>query len=143
MLQTLRARLTAVSVLVVSLALAVLSGIAFVVVRANVLEMLDERIGGMTRLYANELSDWAQTNQRIAGSIKAAVPLADPIPALLAAKQAGGFDDAYFVFADNRSVFPTPCPRATAGWIGPGSSRANKRARPPSRPLTWMPPRAS
>ena len=56
MLQTLRARLTAVSVLVVSLALAVLSGIAFVVVRANVLEMLDERIGGMTRLYANELS---------------------------------------------------------------------------------------
>lgn len=57
MLQTLRARLTAVSVLVVSLALALLSGIAFVVVRANVLEMLDERIGGMTRLYANELSD--------------------------------------------------------------------------------------
>ena len=57
MLQTLRARLTAVSVLVVTLALALLSGIAFVVVRANVLEMLDERIGGMTRLYANELSD--------------------------------------------------------------------------------------
>ena len=56
MLQTLRARLTAVSVLVVSLALAVLSGVAFVVVRGNVMEMLDERIGGMTRLYANELS---------------------------------------------------------------------------------------
>ena len=56
MLQTLRARLTAVSVLVVSLALALLSGIAFVVVRANVLEMLDERIGGMTRLDANVLS---------------------------------------------------------------------------------------
>ena len=134
MLQTLRARLTAVSVLVVTLALAVLSGVAFVVVRGNVMEMLDERIGGMTRLYANELSDWAQTNQRIAGSIKAAVPLADPIPALLAAKQAGGFDDAYFVFADNRSVFPHPLPEGYSGvdrpWFQQGKQEGKATLTP-------------
>ena len=134
MLQTLRARLTAVSVLVVTLALAVLSGVAFVVVRGNVMEMLDERIGGMTRLYANELSDWAQTNQRIAGSIKAAVPLADPLPALLAAKQAGGFDDAYFVFADNRSVFPHPLPEGYSGvdrpWFQQGKQEGKATLTP-------------
>ena len=143
MLQTLRARLTAVSVLVVSLALAVLSGIAFVVVRANVLEMLDERIGGMTRLYANELSDWAQTNQRIAGSIKAAVPLATPFPPCWPPSRPVVLTMLISSSLTTAASSPIPCLRATAGWIGPGSSRANKRARPRSRPLTWMPARAS
>ena len=88
MFQTLRARLTGVSVAIATLSLIVLSLVAFLVVRANMLQALDERIGGVTQLHAADLAQWVKDNQRVTGSLKAAIALPDPIPALLAAKQA-------------------------------------------------------
>lgn len=48
MFQSLRTKLTGLSVLLTTLALLTLSSIAFVVVRGDVLENLDKRIGGLT-----------------------------------------------------------------------------------------------
>ena len=83
MFQTLRGRLTGVSVAIATLSLIVLSLVAFLVVRANMLQALDERIGGVTQLHAADLAQWVKDNQRVTGSLKAAVALPDPIPALL------------------------------------------------------------
>ena len=67
MFQTLRARLTGVSVAIATLSLIVLSLVAFLVVRANMLQALDERIGGVTQLHAADLAQWVKDNQRVTG----------------------------------------------------------------------------
>ncbi|ODU56971.1 MAG: chemotaxis protein [Comamonadaceae bacterium SCN 68-20] len=129
MFQTLRARLTGVSVAIATLSLIVLSLVAFLVVRANLLQALDERIGGVTQLYAADLAQWVKDNQRVTGSLKAAVDLPDPVPALLAAKQAGGFDDAYFVHADKRNVFSHPMPEGYDGTARPWYKQAEQEGK--------------
>ena len=127
--QTLRARLTGVSVAIATLSLIVLSLVAFLVVRANMLQALDERIGGVTQLHAADLAQWVKDNQRVTGSLKAAIALPDPIPALLAAKQAGGFDDAYFVHADKRNVFAHPMPEGYDGTARPWYKQAEQEGK--------------
>ena len=129
MFQTLRGRLTGVSVAIATLSLIVLSLVAFLVVRANMLQALDQRIGGVTQLHAADLAQWVQDNQRVTGSLKAAVDLPDPIPALLAAKQAGGFDDAYFVHADKRNVFAHPMPEGYDGTARPWYKQAEQEGK--------------
>lgn len=78
MLHTLRARLIAIAVAIVTLALILLAIVSFVIVRSNTLQALDHQINGVTRQYARELTEWAQDKQRIASAVKLAVPLADP-----------------------------------------------------------------
>ena len=53
MFQTLRARLIGMSIAVATLSLLGLSLVVYVVVRANMLQALDERVGGLTRQYAD------------------------------------------------------------------------------------------
>lgn len=64
---------------------------------ADTLTQLDYRVGQVTRSHANELAEWVREKQRITGSLKLAVGQAEPLPFLRAAKQAGAFDDTYFV----------------------------------------------
>lgn len=45
------------------------------------LQAADERIGGVTQLHAADLAQWVKGQQRVLGSLKAAVALPDPIPA--------------------------------------------------------------
>lgn len=106
MFQSLGARLIGICVAITALSLLALAVPTFLLVRSNTLESLDQRIHQLTQVYAGELTEWVREKQRITSSIKAAVPQAEPVPALLAAKQAGAFDDTYFVFADKRHVQP-------------------------------------
>lgn len=103
MFQSLRARLIGICVTITALSLLALAVPAFLLVRSNTLEGLD---------------------QRITSSIKAAVPQSDPVPALLAAIQAGAFDDAYFVFANKRHVFSHPMPENYDGTARPWYQQA-------------------
>ena len=66
-------------------------------VRKDTLTQLDFRVGQVTRSHANELAEWVREKQRITGSLKLAVGQSEPLPFLRAAKQAGAFDDTYFV----------------------------------------------
>ncbi|WP_298014114.1 methyl-accepting chemotaxis protein [uncultured Castellaniella sp.] len=104
MFNSLRARLTGVSVLIVSLSLIVLTVAVFLVVRSIVLDSLDASTGRLARTYADELSQWVKDKQQITGSIKLALPQQDPVPFLKAAEKAG-LDLAYFVRADKSYAF--------------------------------------
>lgn len=111
MLHTLRARLIAISIAIVAVALVLLSVVTFVSVRANVLSSLDKQIGDVTRQYARELTEWAQDKQRVSGSLKLATSLAEPQPALDTARQAGAMDSVGFTMSDKRAVY--------SGWAVP------------------------
>ncbi|WP_370680260.1 methyl-accepting chemotaxis protein [Comamonas sp. GB3 AK4-5] len=108
MFQSLRARLIGICVAITTLSLVVLALVSFFIVRGNTLSGLDERIGQLTHVHAHVLTEWVQEKQRITGAIQYALGQADPLPFLRAAKQAGGFDDAYIGFADKRHVFLDP-----------------------------------
>ena len=114
MIHTLRARLIFICVAITAAALLALSAVTFWMARSSTLEHIDVTTGQLTAAHAQALADWVQDKQRITSSIKNAVGLEEPIPFLLAAKQAGGFDDAYFVYADReldkRHVFAHPMP---------------------------------
>ncbi|WP_404300760.1 methyl-accepting chemotaxis protein [Alicycliphilus denitrificans] len=114
MFQSLRARLIGMSIAVATLSLLGLSLVAFVVVRGSMLQALDERIGGLTRQYAAELTQWIGDKQQLTSSIEIAVREDNPLPFLQAAEKAG-LDLAYFVMADKRHAFTKPRP---AGYDG-------------------------
>ena len=86
MFQTLRARLIGMSIAVATLSLLGLSLVVYVVVRANMLQALDERVGGLTRQYAAELTQWIGDKQQLTSSIEVAVREDNPRPFLQAAE---------------------------------------------------------
>ncbi|MGB6007435.1 methyl-accepting chemotaxis protein [Castellaniella sp.] len=104
MFNSLRARLTGVSVLIVSLSLIILTAAVFLVVRSIVLDSLDASTDRLAKIYAGELTQWVQDKQQITSSIKLALPQKDPVPFLKAAENAG-LDLAYFVRADKSYAF--------------------------------------
>ncbi len=87
--------------------------------RDDAQQSLDQRIGQLTHLHASELTEWVREKQRITSSIQQAVGKDEPVPFLLAAKQAGDFDDAYFVYAHGPHVFPHPMPDGYVGTARP------------------------
>lgn len=134
MFHTLRARLIGICVAITVAALFALALATFVVVRNNTLDAMDERMGQLTRNHANELTEWVKEKQRITSALKLAVGKPEPIPLLLAAKQAGAFDDAYFVYADNRAIFAHPMPEGYSGTGRPWYQQAVKVGGPALTP---------
>jgi len=119
MFQTLRARLIAIAVAVVTLALIILSIVVFIIVRSNTLTTLDNNISGVTRQYARELAEWVQDKQRIASAVRVAAAQSDPQPALETARLSGAMDSVGFTLSDKRTTY--------SGWTVPpgfdGTSR--------------------
>jgi len=111
MFNTLRARLIAVSTVIVTVALVLLSVVIFLIVRTNLMSTLDKQISSTTRQYARELTEWVQSKQRIASATKFAVPLADPQAVLDAARHAGAMDSVGFVLRDKQAFY--------SGWTAP------------------------
>lgn len=98
--------------------------------RDDAQQSLDQRIGQLTHLHASELTEWVREKQRITSSIQQAVGKDEPVPFLLAAKQAGDFDDAYFVYAHGPHVFPHPMPDGYVGTARPGTRKLPPLTRP-------------
>ncbi|BEU98208.1 methyl-accepting chemotaxis protein [Acidovorax sp. DW039] len=134
MFQSLRARLIGICVAITVAALFALALATFVVVRNNTLSSIDERMGQLTRNHANELTTWIKEKQRITSSLKLAVGQAEPVPFLLAAKQAGAFDDTYFVYADKRNIFAHPMPEGYDGTSRPWYKQAVQTGGPALTP---------
>ena len=110
LLQTLRARLIAMCLGILLTSLLVLSTATFFTVREDTLASVDARIGQVTQMHASEVAAWVRDKQRITSSLHIAAIQADPLPLLQAIKDAGGFDDAFLVYADNRIAFLHPVP---------------------------------
>ncbi|MGR6807749.1 methyl-accepting chemotaxis protein [Sphaerotilus natans] len=119
MLKTLGGKLIAVCVAITAASLMAMSLGVFQVVQHNNLNALDLRIGQLTRIHAQELADWVREKQRITSSMRIAVDQADPIPFIVAAKQAGDFDDTYIVYANKKHVFNHPMPATYDGTVRP------------------------
>ena len=114
------------------------------VARDNTFDQVDHNIGQITRNHANELSAWVRDKQRVTSSLKNAVDQPEAIAHTMAAtaQQAGGFDDAYIVYADKRYIFNHAMPDGAARRA-PGTSRPPRPTGRPSRRSMWTPRRAS
>ena len=119
MFHSLRARLIGICVAITTVSLLALALATFLSVRKDAEQSLDQRIGQLTHLHATDLANWVREKQRITSSIQQAVGKDEPVPFLLAAKQAGDFDDAYFVYAHGPHVFPHPMPDGYVGTARP------------------------
>ncbi|MBV2163621.1 MAG: HAMP domain-containing protein [Comamonas sp.] len=119
MFHSLRARLIGICVAITTVSLLALALATFLSVRSNAEQSLDQRIGQLAHLHAAELTEWVREKQRITSSIQQAVGKDEPVPFLLAAKQAGDFDDAYFVYAHGPHVFPHPMSDSYVGTERP------------------------
>jgi len=124
MLKTLRARLIAICVAITVVSLLALTLATLVVVHRDTGASLDDRLHQLTQTHANELTEWVREKQRITSSLKIAVGQAEPVPFLLAAKQAGAFDDTYFVYDDKRNIFAHPMPDTYDGTARPWYKQA-------------------
>jgi methyl-accepting chemotaxis protein len=124
MLSSLRARLIAIAAVITVLSLLILSAAMLYLVRDNTLEAIDGRITQLTREHAAQISAWAADKRRITSSLKLAVGKDEPVPFLLSTKEAGGFDSAFFVYADKRAVFPKPRPPTYDGTARPWYKQA-------------------
>ena len=119
MFHSLRARLIGICVAITTISLLAVALATFLSVRKDAEQSLDQRIGQLTQLHATDLANWVREKQRITSSIQQAVGKDEPVPFLLAAKQAGDFDDAYFVYAHGPHVFPHPMPDGYVGTARP------------------------
>ncbi|WP_295756382.1 methyl-accepting chemotaxis protein [Undibacterium sp.] len=105
MLSTLRRRLIAICVSIVVLAMIAVVGANFVTTRSHTLESLNEQMAQLSQSHSAEIAIWIQAKKLVVGSIRQAADAADPLPALKAAEQAGGFDQTYLGYPDKRAVF--------------------------------------
>jgi methyl-accepting chemotaxis protein len=111
MFQTIRGRLVGMCVLITALALLGLSCAVILLVRNQTLDGIDQRITQSAKLHAQELTGWVQDKQRITASIKQSVGQPNVSDFLLAAQQAGGFDDAYIGYPEpGHHSFSHPMP---------------------------------
>ena len=108
MMQTLRARLIAISVAITVCALIALAGTLFFVVRSSTLQEVNTRISQLTQASATQIASWAHEKRQITGALKAIVDDPNPLPHVLRIQEAGAFDLAFFVKADKTPVFPVP-----------------------------------
>jgi len=134
MLNSLRARLIGICVAITTLSLLALALSTFFSVRSSTEHSLDERISQLTKLHANDLAEWVRDKQRITSSLQQAVGKQEPVPFLLAAKQAGDFDDTYFVYASGAHVFSHPMPENYVGTERPWYKQAVQAGKPSVTP---------
>ena len=135
MLQTLRARLIVICVGITLASLLLLSAATFFTVRKDTLAAVDTRIDQLTQIYAGQVSDWVQDKQRITSSMQVAAIQADPLPLMQAIKDAGGFDDAFMVYADNSLAFLSPVPASFVGTERPWYKQAMQVGGPTMTPV--------
>ncbi|MFZ6747557.1 methyl-accepting chemotaxis protein [Undibacterium sp. Ren11W] len=105
MLSTLRRRLIAICVSIVVLAMIAVVVANFVTTRAHTLESLTSQMTQLSQSHSSQIAEWIHARKLVVGSIKQAIDAADPLPALKAAEQAGGFDLTYLGYPDKRAVF--------------------------------------
>ena len=130
MLHSLRARLIGICVAITTLSLLAMALATFISVRSSATQSLDARLLQLTRLHADALADWVRSKQRITGALQQAVGKDAPVPFLLAAKQAGDFDDTYFVYAHGPHVFAHPMPDSYVGTQRPWYQQAIQAGKP-------------
>ena len=112
MLSSLKARLIAIAVSIVVLAMLAVAIANFFTTRSSTLAALDTQMLQLSHSHAQAIAEWLRSKQAVVASLKQGATAADPLPALKAAEQAGTFDMAYIRFADKHAVFSQERQRA-------------------------------
>ena len=112
MLSSLKARLIAIAVSNVVLAMLAVAIANFFTTRSSTLAALDTQMLQLSHSHAAAIGEWLRAKQAVVGSMKLGAQDADPLPSLKAAEQAGMFDMAYIGFADKHAVFSQERKRA-------------------------------
>ena len=112
MLSSLKARLIAIAVSTVVLAMLAVAIANFYTTRSSTLAALDTQMLQLSHSHAQAIAEWLRSKQAVVASLKQGATATDPLPALKAAEQAGTFDMAYIGFADKHAVFSQERQRA-------------------------------
>ncbi|WP_176460850.1 methyl-accepting chemotaxis protein [Janthinobacterium sp. PC23-8] len=112
MLSSLKARLIAIAVSIVVLAMLAVAIANFFTTRSSTLAALDTQMLQLSHSHAQAIAEWLRAKQAVVASMKIGAQAQDPVPSLKAAEQAGIFDMAYIGFADKHAVFSQERKRA-------------------------------
>ena len=105
MFQSLRARLIALSVAIVTVAMLALAIANFLTVQRHVLSTLDDQSRQLVNAQAQVLGEWVATKRLLTHTLAQAVDTPDPRAVVQALRDGGGFSDAYFGYTDKRMFF--------------------------------------
>nr|WP_312376684.1 methyl-accepting chemotaxis protein [Delftia acidovorans] len=105
MFQSLRARLIALSVAIVTVAMLALAIANFFTVQRHVLSTLDDQSRQLVNAQAQVLGEWVATKRLLTHTLAQAVDTPEPHAVVQALRDGGGFSDAYFGYTDKRMFF--------------------------------------
>ncbi|MFG0675571.1 methyl-accepting chemotaxis protein [Delftia sp. WSY_7] len=105
MFQSLRARLIALSVAIVTVAMLALAIANFLTVQRHVLSTLDDQSRQLVNAQAQVLGEWVATKRLLTHTLAQAVDTPEPHAVVQALRDGGGFSDAYFGYTDKRMFF--------------------------------------
>ena len=112
LLPTLRARLITICVATMLAGMLSVVGANYVTTRSQLLERLDVQMRQLADSHAATIATWVQSKKGVVSSIVRSAGEDNVVPALQAARQAGGFDDAYIGYQDKRASFSQSRTRA-------------------------------
>ena len=130
MLQSLRARLIALSVAIVTVAMLTLAAVNFLTVQGHVRSSLDLQSKQLAASQAQSLGDWVATRQLMTHALAQAVGADDPRAMVQALRDGGGFSDAYIGYTDKRTFFLNPMPPEYDVTARPWFKQARQAGKP-------------
>jgi methyl-accepting chemotaxis protein len=108
MLTTIRARIVALCVAIVVVAVAASVSLNYFVAYSYNSDSIDSTLASLEDSHAAAVSDWVATHAQMLNSLQDAVMQPDPLPALKQVAAAGGFSNVYVGYADKTSKFSDP-----------------------------------
>ncbi|CAG9190747.1 Methyl-accepting chemotaxis protein [Paraburkholderia tropica] len=108
MFSTIRARIVALCVSIVVVALAANTALDYTVANSHNKDSIDATLAAVAASHAEGIGEWAATHARMIDSLQDAVLQPDPSAALKQVAAAGGFTNVYVGYADKTAKFSDP-----------------------------------
>ncbi|MEG2279672.1 MAG: methyl-accepting chemotaxis protein [Comamonas sp.] len=107
---TLRTRLIALSIAIVTVAMLALAAANFLTMQRHVQSTVDAQSRQLVAAQARVLGDWVESKRLLTHTLTLAIDQADSRGVVQALRDGGGFSDAYVGFPDKRTIFLNPMP---------------------------------
>lgn len=107
MFSSLRAKLIAISCLIVVGAMAILSVTNILSVRSDTLATLNSNMEQLADSHVSKIAEWVHSKRVITSAMKRAIQMQDPMSGLQQTKDAGEFLNAFIGFSDKRYLMLT------------------------------------
>ncbi|CAN0628090.1 methyl-accepting chemotaxis protein [Burkholderia multivorans] len=108
MLKTIRARIIALCVAIVVVAVATSAALNYFVAYSYNSDSIRSTLSALEDSHTVAVADWVATHAQMVNSLQDAAMQPDPIPALRHVAAAGGFSDVYVGYADKTAKFSDP-----------------------------------